>query len=246
MPTSRVLRKRVGNSCGPSVGVLDTKTLGFTVSRSMNKHSLALLTGLAGLFAGLVVCEPSSAQGRQPALGIDSQSGPDTQIATTAASMLACDTPATSQSWTVTPLFTVGETIKHYQPAGILDGIGAFPAGGNKVDVLVNLELNPEVGYPYQLKNGTMLTGARVSSFRIKRSIAGGTAVADIKRAGLAYDTIYDRSHAIVTDPAQVNETGNAIDGGVAARSRHPSLHAHRGSRPLRRLSPRLHGRWRR
>lgn len=122
--------------------------------------------------------------------------------------MLRGDTAATSQGWDVTPIFTVSELVGDYQPVGILDGVGALPQDGEgHVNVLVNHELNPGNGYAYELANGTELTGARVSAFEVQKTTL------KIKDAGLAYDTIYDRRGVIVTDPAQINETGNAIDG---------------------------------
>ena len=124
--------------------------------------------------------------------------------------MLRGDTPATSQGWSVKPIFTVGETIGTYLPPGILDGAGAFAGNGISATVLVNHELSPGNGYAYQLDNGTTLTGARVSRFVIRRGANGNVRIQD---AGPAYGRAYDRSQNLVTDPAQINETGNANDG---------------------------------
>ena len=124
--------------------------------------------------------------------------------------MLKTDDAATTGEWEVTPLFTVSETVRGFQPAGILDGIGAFPRGPLSMRVLMNHELNPGNGYAYSLGNGTQLTGARVSFMNIKRLANGSYG---IRTTGLAYSRIYDRAGDIVTDPAQVNETGNDIDG---------------------------------
>ncbi len=112
--------------------------------------------------------------------------------------------------WRTEAIFTVGETVGSYQPVGILDGVAAFPGRrpGTAL-VLVNHELNEGNGYAYDLANGTSLTGARVSAMEISRTRNGGV----VRSAGLAYDTIYDRQGNVVTDPAQVNEDGNAIDG---------------------------------
>ncbi len=133
---------------------------------------------------------------------------------TTEASMLRGDTAATGSGWSVQPLFTVSETIGGYQPTGILDGVGAFPLSPNQVLVTVNSELNPGNGFAYTLRTGTQLTGARIHSFVIERIVdAQGNVATDIKRAGLSYNIIYDRAGNLVTDPAQVNETGNAMDG---------------------------------
>jgi secreted PhoX family phosphatase len=141
---------------------------------------------------------------------------------TTEPPMLDTQTPATSNGWEVTPIFTVSEFIGGYQPVGILDGTAAFRRGQSqtRATILVNHELNPGNGYSYTLKNGTVLTGARVSAFEIRRNAApalalGGNAGAqiDILGAGLAYDTAYDRSYQEVVDASQINETGNADDG---------------------------------
>lgn len=129
-------------------------------------------------------------------------------------SMLDGATPATGNGWTSTPIFTVGETVDGYQPPGILDGVGALQRGPNKAVVLANHELNPGNGYAYSLANGTLLTGARISYFGVERTLdSNGDAEVVLGSVTLAYDTIYDRNGVVVTDPAQVNETGNAIDG---------------------------------
>ena len=109
--------------------------------------------------------------------------------------------------WSIAPVFTVSETIDGYQAPGILDGTGAYRLDKNTVRVLVNHELGNNVGYAYELANGTKLTGARVSYFDIDRKSRG------LCGAGLAYDTIYDRYGKVVTDAAQVNESGSATNG---------------------------------
>jgi secreted PhoX family phosphatase len=123
--------------------------------------------------------------------------------------MVNGETEATDAGWKADNIFTVSETFGGYQPAGILDGIGAFPSTVADAKILVNHELNPGNGYAYTLANGTMLTGARVSAIEINRNGDDGVVVS----AEMAFDKIYDRSGNIVVDPAQVNETGNAIDG---------------------------------
>ena len=124
--------------------------------------------------------------------------------------MLRGDTAATSQGWTATPIFTIGETVRGYQPTGIFDGMGAYRNSAGHPTVLVTSELNPANGYAYTLANGTQLTGARIHSMVILRNAQN-----DIRlgRTGMAYDTMYDRYGVEVTDPIQVNETGNGIDG---------------------------------
>ncbi|KPK39598.1 MAG: hypothetical protein AMJ69_05290 [Gammaproteobacteria bacterium SG8_47] len=117
--------------------------------------------------------------------------------------MMVGDTPATSNGWNVQPVFTVGETIKGYTPPGILDGTGAFKSKDRgHVRVLVNHELRSDAGYAYTLANGTQLHGARVSYFDIQ------TSTRKVKRAGLAYDTIYDRGGNIVTSSSQLDFGG--------------------------------------
>jgi secreted PhoX family phosphatase len=117
--------------------------------------------------------------------------------------MMKGDTPATSNGWDVEASFTVGETVKGYTAPGILDGTGAFELRRQDVvRVLVNHELRSDVGYAYALANGTQLRGARVSFFDIHKKTRA------VKRAGLAYDTIYDRAGDVVTDPAQLDFGG--------------------------------------
>ena len=108
--------------------------------------------------------------------------------------------------YAITPILTIGESIDGYTPVGVLDGLAAYDRG-DTVRVLANHELNPGNGYAYSLDNGTQLTGARVSFFDIDKSDRS------ITDAGLAYGTVYDRDGNLVSNPAQINETGNANDG---------------------------------
>lgn len=127
---------------------------------------------------------------------------------------------ATSDSgYNVIPLFTAGDTFTgatgaynsnsagNYSPIGIFDGLGAFELDANTVRVFMNHETHADQGYAYQLGNGTSLIGARISYFDIDKA---SRTVID---AGIAYDTVYDRSGAIVTNPGQINEAGNPING---------------------------------
>jgi hypothetical protein len=121
-------------------------------------------------------------------------------------------TPEQSQltgldGWTPLPLFTVGETIDGYTPPGILDGLGAHKVSKNTVRVYANHELGGNGGYAYSLANGLQLKGARVSYFDIDRQTRR------ICDAGLAYDSVCDRFGNVVTAAAQINETGNTING---------------------------------
>lgn len=103
--------------------------------------------------------------------------------------------------WETKPLFTVGETIGAYTPAGILDGLGAYSLNARTVRVLASHELGRDRGYVYQLANGTGLTGARISYFDIdvaSRKIVG---------SGSAFNKIYDRAGKIVTNTVQLELT---------------------------------------
>jgi Bacterial protein of unknown function (DUF839) len=132
---------------------------------------------------------------------------------TTALPMMRGDTLATSKGFVASPIFTIGESFGGYQPVGIPDGMGAFKRN-DSISLLVSHELTESAGYTYTLKNGTQLRGARISVFNISRQLmAGQAAVLSLNRAGLAYDTIYDRQGVIVTSAAQINETGNALNG---------------------------------
>ncbi len=107
--------------------------------------------------------------------------------------------------WDVEPFFTVGEDLDGYFPPGILDGIGAITLNQRVVRLFVNHELADNLGYPYQLANGTSLTGARVSYFDVdsrNRKLLG---------AGPAYDTIIDRAGNVVTDSFQIDPGSEGI-----------------------------------
>ena len=84
----------------------------------------------------------------------------------------------------VDPIFTVGQEIGGYYPAGILDGMGAYELNDTTVRVLANHELTSAAGYAYTLANGVELTGARVSYFDIDKETR------EVVAAGPAYDTI--------------------------------------------------------
>jgi hypothetical protein len=118
--------------------------------------------------------------------------------------------------WQVTPIFTIGQHLPtvdktlyphQYQPVGILDGIGAFQMTDHTVRVFINHELEKSAGYSYALRNGTVLTGARISFVDLDRSTRR------IVNSGLAYDVILDRQGRIVIAAEQVNQNGNTRDG---------------------------------
>jgi hypothetical protein len=89
------------------------------------------------------------------------------------------------------PIFTIGETINGYIPPGVPDGMAAYDRG-EEVYLLVNHELRSRSAYPYVLANGTVLAGARVSTFVIDK------ATRRVTDAALAYDTIHNRAGEIV------------------------------------------------
>jgi Ca2+-binding RTX toxin-like protein len=101
------------------------------------------------------------------------------------------------------PIFTVGDQINNYVPVGIFDGIGAYSLNSTTVRAYVNHELGPTVGYQYSLKNGTQLTGGRVSYFDIDKTTFRVT------NAGLAYDTIVNRAGNVVSSAAVYSKTTN-------------------------------------
>ncbi len=127
--------------------------------------------------------------------------------------MVNTNSAATGNGWTATPIFTVGETINNYQPVGIMDGIFAFKRSAVTATVLVNHELGSTAGVPYTLSNGTQLTGARISTFFVRRNATTAGSTVGLLRANLAYDTVYDRAGAIVTSAAQINEQNLALKG---------------------------------
>jgi hypothetical protein len=111
------------------------------------------------------------------------------------------DTPRAG-GFTATPIFTVGESFGEasYTPPGIVDGLGAFPQADGLLRILANHELAGEQGAPFQLDNGTELTGARISYFDID------PATRKIQRVGQAIKQVRDRRGEIVTSATQINE----------------------------------------
>ena len=128
-------------------------------------------------------------------------------LATPASAQFVTDAPSqvsglsnAETRWLTYPVFTVGETIDGYTPTGILDGIGIGRVNASTNRIVVNSELGATAGYLYALANGTQLQGARISYF--DTDARNGR----IRTAGLAYDTVYDRFGAVVTDALQINE----------------------------------------
>ncbi len=99
--------------------------------------------------------------------------------------------------FTTTPIFTIGESMSGYFPPGIPDGMAAYDRG-DEVYLLVNHELVANAGYEYPLDNGTLLRGARVSTFVIDKA---SRSVVDV---GLSYRTIYNRAGDVVDDPSDL------------------------------------------
>lgn len=125
--------------------------------------------------------------------------------------------------WTVDALFTVAETDNDgtdysqdrfgYRVPGVFDGMYAFKNNGNKkIDLFVTHELQDSRGYPYMLANGTQLTGARITKFRIEQKNDENIG---IRSAALAYKKIYDRYYTLVTNQSQLDEGANpgSLDG---------------------------------
>ena len=102
----------------------------------------------------------------------------------------------------VDPIVTIGESINTYTPPGILDGLGAYELSDDTVRVLANHELTANVGYEYTLKNGTSLTGARVSYFDIDKETR------QVVGSGLAYDTIINRQGEVVDEASDLEFNG--------------------------------------
>lgn len=97
----------------------------------------------------------------------------------------------------VTTLYEFGTSVNGTYIAGIPDGLGAYKAENGNLRLLVNSELSPDKGFPYTLANGTQLTGGRLNyiEFNNNKPVS----------IGLAYDTIFDRKGAIVTNGTQIN-----------------------------------------
>ncbi len=106
----------------------------------------------------------------------------------------------------VDPIVTIGDFTPadgtDYLAPGIPDGLGAYALDETTVRLLVNHELGSDVGYAYQLANGTELIGARVSFFDIDK------ATRTVINSGLAYDTIINRQGDIVDEATDLENEG--------------------------------------
>lgn len=109
--------------------------------------------------------------------------------------------------WSTQSIFTIGNDVDGYYPPGIPDGMGAKMIGDDMMRLYVNHELSDDDGYIYGLTSGATMTGARVSYFDIN------TDNFMVMDAGLAYETMYDRTGALVTMASQINEEGDPTNG---------------------------------
>jgi hypothetical protein len=106
-------------------------------------------------------------------------------------------------SYSVDPIFTIGESFDGYTPPGILDGLGAFALDDDTIRILANHEISvDEGGYAYTLANGAQITGARVSYFDINKETL------QIEDTGLAYDTIINRAGEVVEEASDLEFEG--------------------------------------
>ena len=94
-----------------------------------------------------------------------------------------------------------------YQPVGSMDGLGASVWDDRTVRVFVNHELRRQAGYPYRVRNETLLTGSRVSYFDIDRTTRR------VVNSGMAFDRVYDRQGLIVTRARQINQANELMSG---------------------------------
>ncbi|MFB3070591.1 MAG: alkaline phosphatase PhoX, partial [Nitrospirales bacterium] len=118
--------------------------------------------------------------------------------------------------WQVTPVVTIGDSLPsrdshardgRYQPVGSMDGLGASVWDDRTVRVFVNHELRRQAGYPYRVRNETLLTGSRVSYFDIDRTTRR------VVNSGMAFDRVYDRQGLIVTRARQINQANELMSG---------------------------------
>ena len=121
-----------------------------------------------------------------------------------------------TNGWQVIPLLTVGQPLPStdvrfapgpYQPVGLMDGLGGFQLDSQSVRLFINHELPRKAGYAYQLKNGTPLTGARVSFLDLDR------ATRKIVNSGIAYHIVRNRQGRAVTRTEHINEENSDQDG---------------------------------
>lgn len=100
-------------------------------------------------------------------------------------------------------LLTTGDAIGDYRPPGVLDGMVPFAGDdATSLDLFVTHELEAGEGVGYRLANGTELAGSRITRFTLDRRTKRVTS------ARLAYREVRDRAGRVVTDAAQLNETG--------------------------------------
>lgn len=154
-------------------------------ARHDHLHSRIMTLMMTRILMALFLAAGSVAHAAPPMLRAEPQSGFDIEV-----------------------LFSVGDTVGDYLPPGVLDGMAAFALDETTVRLFVNHELAPTAGSAYRLANGTTLRGARVSYFDIERHTRR------IRRAGLAYSSVVDRTGRMVSDAAQISERpGKAVAG---------------------------------
>lgn len=122
--------------------------------------------------------------------------------------------PYDSNGWETRALVTIGESGNTkfkfntenfgYEPIGVCDGLGAVKLDKNTIRVYMNHEMNSGYGTPYTLKNGTQLTGARVSAWDMKKCLKVESL--KVESGKVAYHTIIDREGVEVTDPSQIDK----------------------------------------
>ena len=113
--------------------------------------------------------------------------------------------PAQGSGFRSEALFTFGGSGSG-QITGIPDGQGAYRVDKDTIRILVNSEIANDKGYRYLLASGAELQGARINFLDVNNAgqVVGG---------GIAYDTIYDRNGALVTNEAQVRGPGITTGG---------------------------------
>ena len=103
-------------------------------------------------------------------------------------------------------LYTIGDSVAGFTATGVPDGQGAYRLNNNTIRILVNSEIGNTKGYSYLLASGAELLGARINYIDVNNAgqVVGG---------GLAHDTIYDRTGALVTNESQVRGPGITAGG---------------------------------
>ena len=96
-------------------------------------------------------------------------------------------------------LFTIGEKRNNYYLTGVPDGLGGYLLSDEIIRMFMVSEIDHTDAYAYKLKNGTMLTGARVQFIDFNRRTL------EVINCGLAYDKIYNSDYQLVTPDNLLN-----------------------------------------